>query len=206
MSLRIETLRKVVHSITAIEFRAMLENYAGHRQKLAVGMKQVQGQLESLPEFWKEFRRRGYIVFCLIRKNVTKSSLSTTVAAQPGPYNTARQNYQDESCVVPLDKLDNYLESFGGERESYRNMSAMPGSKLTKSSTRDSWRTGVEFIDTFSRRWEFHTSHRPSQNLRNWFRRIYAKLSRTIPKWNLLSASLDCWNSWTHRSAVERLA
>lgn len=113
---RFGTVREVIPSITPAAYLDLLEGFEGHQDKVAIGVKQVQGQLEPYPEFWVEFRERGYIALCLIRKNIALAALSAAIAAQRGLYNTTKHDHREDLCTVSIDQLDSFIDTFSGAR------------------------------------------------------------------------------------------
>jgi hypothetical protein len=116
---RYGTVKLVDPTATPASYLDMVEHHKGHTDKLAVGFKSVKGQIETFPDFWPEIAKRGYIAFCLTRRNFVKAALSAVIARQKGFYNTEVEEqlkeYREQKVVVPVDMLGDYITEFKDE-------------------------------------------------------------------------------------------
>lgn len=103
-------------TMNAARYLDLLESHEAHSDKSAVGFKAVKGQIDGVPDLWKELARRQYIALCLTRRNYVKGALSAAIAQQKGLYNTndpARvESFRRDRVNVPLPVVANFIREY----------------------------------------------------------------------------------------------
>lgn len=73
----------------------------------AIGFKQAAGQLLAYPNAWEEISKRKYFCFILIRRNIFRAALSSSLAVQTNIYNV-RELPVRTRIVLDLSLLDRF--------------------------------------------------------------------------------------------------
>ena len=110
------TVSAVEPGLTPAAYLDLLESHPVHQDKLAIGFKAVKGQIDFVPGLWAELARRGYLVFCLTRRNFVHGALSAAIAQQKGLYNTndaARvAEFRSERVRISVPALANFVREY----------------------------------------------------------------------------------------------